>query len=148
MTPSSTVSAMPADAPAHRQRPIPLRPHLGQPAGLVDGGHEEHVGARHEPVLHPVAEVRLDADLLREGAPQLEQRVRVALLAAAEEHELGIDVEQVIAREDDVEPLLLGQATREGEERGVPALRQAERPLQRRLAAFLGLEVLADCRSP
>ena len=54
-----------AHPPDDRQRAVPLRAHLGEAAGLVQGGHEEDVGAGHQPVLEPVGEVELHADPVR-----------------------------------------------------------------------------------
>ena len=114
MTPSSTVSARPPTPPADRQRAVALRPHLGQAARLVLRRHEEHVGAGHQPVLQPVGEVELRRRSGRARTrAQLDQRLLVALLAAAEEDELR--VERRAGRqlaEDEVEPLLRRPAGR------------------------------------
>ena len=96
VTPSSTVSASPPTSPHDRRSAVALGPHLGQPARLVERGHEEDVGSGHQPVLQPVGEVELHADAVGRGRGQLHQRRLVLLLAAAEEDELGVQREQLV----------------------------------------------------
>ncbi len=93
-------------------------------------------------MLQRVAERELDPDSIGRGPRQPGERLLVAGVAAAEEDELRVFLEQLAAGEDQVETFLLDQAAGHSKKRRVRSLGKAVGTLEGRLAAPLTLEVV------
>mmetsp|Transcript_26193 Transcript_26193/g.56823 ORF Transcript_26193/g.56823 Transcript_26193/m.56823 type:complete len:262 (-) Transcript_26193:1093-1878(-) len=128
----------PAHRVHHRHRPVPHGVELVEAAGLEAAGHEEDVAARVDAVGHFHREPHPPPALVAVAVFEMAHGVLHVLPAAPQHHQLHVHLQQPLRRlEDLVHPLLVVQPPDEAQQRHLRALREAQLPLQRRLARHL-----------
>jgi hypothetical protein len=132
----------PARIAHDRRRPVALRVHLVQAAGLVQRGHEEEVHAGLDHVRELLVEALPQHGAARELVPELAQEALVARVAVPERDEARI-ARREHARQgalEQLDALLVREPRDDAERRRVGRVRKADRLEQRLLVLLLAVE--------